>query len=151
MSRRLAVVSLPVVVIALASFAVVSALGRTTQQPLPPTFGDLNAVQGIELTNQAGEVLLRGTFSTKSDKPKGTEKIADLTSPAGTEAKGKAEIEIGRANGAVVKEEIEVTAERLPGGINCKLMVDGQEAATFTTTNKGKVSLKLSRQMPSAR
>jgi hypothetical protein len=47
----------------------------------------------------------------------------------------------------VTKDEIELTAEGLPASTALKLMVDSQQASTFTTTSKGKVELKLSRKM----
>jgi hypothetical protein len=62
-------------------------------------------------------------------------------------ARGKAEIEIARNQGIVTKDEIEFTAERLTPSSPFKLLVDGAEAAAFSTNNKGKVDLKLSRRM----
>jgi hypothetical protein len=150
MSRRAAVWSI-LLTIAVSIPALVSAGGQKIQQALSPSFGDLNALQSIEITDATGQVLLRGTFATAFEKPRQTERTAELTSPAGTTAKGKAEIDIARKDGVITKEEIEVSAQRLPASTNCKLMVDGQEALTFTTSTKGKADLKLSRQMTPTR
>lgn len=88
--------------------------------------------------HESGAVLLRGTFATSSAKAGGVARKAELKSPEGSAARGKAEIEIERKKGVVTEDEIEVTAERLSPSANCKLMVDGQEAMSFTTTSKGK-------------
>jgi hypothetical protein len=46
----------------------------------------------------------------------------------------------------VTKDEIELTADGLPPMASCRLFVDGVQVSEFTTTNKGRVDLKLSRR-----
>jgi hypothetical protein len=151
MSRRFVITTTFLAIIAISAFTVVNAGAQRIQQGLSPSFGDLNIVQNVEIVDPSGQVLLKGTFSTTSDTRDEAERTAELASPAGAAAKGKAEIEIERDNGAVTKDEIELTAERLPASTNCKLVVDGKEAASFTTNSKGKVDLKLSRKMSGTR
>jgi hypothetical protein len=151
MSRYILFTTTLLAIVAMSAFAIVSAGAQRIQLGLSPSFGDLNTVQSVAITDPSGQVLLQGTFSTTSDTPKEAERTAELASPAGGAATGKAEIEIARNNGSATKDEIELTAERLPAATNCKLVVDGKEAANFTTNSKGKVDLKLSRKLPATR
>ena len=123
--------------------------GRTViaQDPrvLPPTIGDLNAVQLVEIVDMQGQVLLHGTMKTSTNTPKEIERKAELVSPTGQKAKGEIEIEIERKDSSV-KNEVEVELEQMPISTQCELRLDGRAAATFLTTKKGKAKFELERK-----
>jgi len=126
--------------------ALVLAIAQQPSNTLPASIGDLNSAQLIEVRDQNGSVLLNGTLKTSSNKPKETERTTELSSPTGQKAKGKVEIEIERKDGAATEDELEISVERLPAMTNCQLLVDGQLAASFTTSKSGKAKLKLERK-----
>lgn len=98
---------------------------------------NLTEAKLVEIKDDAGQVVLIGTFSNSA---------APLSSKdAGTRAKGLAEIEIEKS-GAATKQEIEVAVENLPALATFKLIVDGNEVATFTTSKAGKRALKYTRK-----
>ena len=98
------------------------------------------------MRDQAGQVLLNGTFKTSKNKADETERKADLTSPTGQEkAEGEAEVEIERKNGVATKDELELEVEHLPAMTTCEVFIDGIRAGTFVTTKSGKGKLKLDR------
>jgi hypothetical protein len=121
-------------------------LGRIRlEQPLPPEFGDLAGAKQIELVDASGQVLLQGTFNTPSGTADTLERTAELMRPDGKAAAGAAVIDIDRKDG-VSEEEIVVRAEDLPYPASCKVMVDGREIAMFSTTQDGKIDLRLWRR-----
>ena len=65
--------------------------------------------------------------------------------PDGKEAAGTAAIDIDRKDG-VSEEEIVIRAEDLPYPASCKVTVDGREIAMFSTTQDGKIELRLWRR-----
>lgn len=113
---------------------------------LPASVGDLNAAQLIEIKDANGQVLLHGTLKTSKNEPKETERKADLESPTGQKAKGKAAVEIERKDGAIAKEEVELEFERLPAMTECQLFLDGRHVSSFTTNKAGKAAVKLERK-----
>ena len=113
---------------------------------LPASVGDLNAAQLVEIKDMNGQVLLHGTLKTSKNDPKVTERKAELESPTGQKASGKAEIEIERKNGVVAKEEVELEVEKLPAMTECQLFIDGRHVSSLTTTKAGKAQLKLERK-----
>ena len=113
---------------------------------LPASVGDLNAAQLVEIKDMNGQVLLHGTLKTSKNDPKETERKAELESPTGQKAKGKAEIEIERKDGVIAKEEVELEVEKLPAMTECQLFIDGKHVSSLTTTKAGKAELKLERK-----
>ena len=113
---------------------------------LPASVGDLNAAQLVEIKDLNGQVLLHGTLKTSKNDPKETERKAELESPTGQKAKGKAEIEIERKDGVIAKEEVELEVEKLPAMTECQLFIDGKHVSSLTTTKAGKAELKLERK-----
>jgi glutamine amidotransferase-like uncharacterized protein len=98
---------------------------------------NLTEAKVVEIKNDAGAVVLSGTFANYA---------APLSSKdSATKAKGLAEIEIEKS-GAATKQEIEVEVENLPALATFKLIVDGNEVATFTTSKSGKRALKYTRK-----
>ena len=116
------------------------------EQPLTPTFADLATIQTIEVVSDSG-VLMKGTFA---DAPAGgggkIERTATLSNPSGTGPSGKAAIEIERANG-LTEEELEIKLDNLPFPASCRVMADGKELTSFSTMEKGKLNLHLSRRV----
>jgi hypothetical protein len=98
---------------------------------------NLRVAKVVEIRDDAGRVVLSGTFSRNT---------AVLSSKdAGATAHGMAEIEIEN-EGAAIKQEIEVKVKKLPAHATFKLIVDGNEIAAFTTSKSGKRALKYSRK-----
>lgn len=142
MFRRASIVLLAVVLSAAAS----ACLGRIRlEQPLPPEFGDLASVKQIEIVDSSGQVLLKGTFDTPSSNSANLERTAELTRPDGKAPTAEAEIDIDRKDG-VSEEELVIRAEDLPYPASCKVMVDGREIAMFSTTQDGKIDLRIWRR-----
>ena len=121
-------------------------LAQRPGDTLPASVGDLNAAQLIEVKDLNGQVLLHGTLKTSKNEPKETERKAELESPTGQKAKGKAEVEIERKDGAIAKEEVDLEVEKLPAMTECQLFIDGRHVSSFTTTKAGKGELKLERK-----
>lgn len=137
--RRVGIVLAAVVMMAVSC-------AKKVEQPLPQTIADLNAVKSVEILDGTGQILLRGDFATKSESANSVERKAVLTGVGTSNARASADIDIERSNGAVKKDEMQLQAEGLPAKATLKLVVDGQEAMTFTTSDNGKVDLKLSRK-----
>jgi hypothetical protein len=137
-----------IVLLALAlSVAATACLGRIRlEQPLAPEFGDLANVKQIEVVDASGQVLLQGTFNAPSGGNASIERTADLTRPESKAAAGRAEIDVDRKDG-VSEEAIVVRAEDLPYPASCKVMVDGREVAMFSTTQDGKIDLRMWRRV----
>jgi len=95
--------------------------------------GPVSTAQMVEVRNSTGDIVLSGTFADR----KATLASSD---PSGT-AKGKAEYEVEKGG-----QEIEASVEGLPPSSSFRLMVDGKEVTTFTTTDGGKQSLKFVRK-----
>jgi hypothetical protein len=143
--------TIAVVAVALALSAGTAGLAAQ-KASLPATVGDLNTAQLIEVRDSTGQVLLNGTLKTSSNKPKETERKADLESPTGQKGEGELEVEIERKDGVVVtKDEVELEVEHLPAMTSCALFIDGQHIAAFTTSKSGKAKVKLERKPASGK
>ena len=128
----------PLLVLAAVAAAQVRNNSGRIKETLPAGINLNNAVL-VEIRDNAGAVVLSGSFS---------EFKAILTSKeSGSKSKGIAEIEIEK-EGASLEQEIEVEVENLPALTNFKLVVDGNEVATFSTSKAGKRALKYSRKDP---
>ena len=132
------------------AIAVSAGAGRLVAQgkgTLPSTIGDLNAAQLVEVRDQAGQVLVNGTLKTTKNKPRETERKAELASPTGQQkAEGEAEVEIERKDNIVKKDELELEVEHLPAMTTCEVFIDGIRAGSFVTSKSGKGKLKLDRE-----
>ena len=114
------------------------------QQSLSPSFGDLAALKTIELTGEAGEVLLRGTFTETKGSNGKILRVAEMGTLPGPN--GTTSIEIDRTAG-ISEEEITIRLRELPYPVLCRLMADGKELAMFSTSEHGKVDLVLARRL----
>jgi hypothetical protein len=135
----------------LAGSTLTAAGGQRVQETLPATIGDLGAAQLIEVRDNAGQVLLHGTWTTSKNTPKEMERKAELASPTGQASKGNAAIEIERKDGVATKDEIEIEIEKVPAMTSCSVFIDGQAVAAVTTSKKGKAEVKLSRKIAATR
>ena len=112
---------------------------------IPASVGDLATAQLIEIRDQAGAVLLHGTFKTSDNSLKETERKVELVSPTGQKTKGRAAIEVKRKDGRV-EDEIVLSLERMPVMTNCEVFVDGRLAGTFLTSKSGSGEVTLKRK-----
>ena len=111
------------------------------EKPLPPSVTDLQQAQVIEIKNDAGATVLRGTFMTKEDKPKEVERETKL---AGISGAGSAEIEVKKENGQIKDQELELELSRLLYDGAYKIYVDSKEVFAFSADGHGKANVKLS-------
>ena len=116
------------------------------EQTLSPAFGDLKTVKLVELVDDGGQVLMRGTFSTPAADGSKIERTAQLTRPTNNQPAGEVEIEVDRSTN-VSEEEVIVKARDLPYPANLKVKVDGLEIAAFSTTQDGKINLRVWRRV----
>lgn len=144
MYRRGSVILLAVGLL-IGSFACIGTV--RLQQTMSPTFGDLTSVKTVELVDSTGQVLMRGTFSAPpSTNGSKVERTAELARATGTGPAGEAEIEIERSNG-ISEEEFLIKAEDLPYPASCRVLVDGNEIAAFSTSQDGKINLRVWRRV----
>ena len=115
-------------------------------QTMSPAFGDLTAVKLVELVDDKGGVLMRGTFEAATANGDKVERVAGLTRPANNIPTGEAEIELDRSSGTS-EEEFNLKAEDLPYPATLRVMVDGLEIAQFSTSHDGKIDLRVWRRM----
>jgi hypothetical protein len=106
--------------------------GGREKQSMPLSI-DLKDAKKVEIRDAAGEFVMSGKFEPTA---------ANLTG-AGS-ARGSASIQI-EGSGESSKQTLEASVEGLPGTSSFKLVVDGNEIATFSTDRTGKRVLKLTR------
>ena|SRR5687767_13022523 len=114
--------------------------GQEIKEPLPASV-DLQTVQLIEVRNDAGVTVLRGTFVPKDNEKNDVERKVKLSGVSGT---GSAEIEFSRKDGQLKDQELEVELERLLYGAAYKIFLENKEVFAFSADDKGKARLKLS-------
>ena len=142
---RRGTVTLLAVGLLIGSFACIGTV--RLHQTMSPTFGDLTAAKAVELVDSSGQVLMRGTFSAPpASNGSKIERTAELTRATGNGPAGEAEIEIERSNG-ISEEEFLIKAEDLPYPASCRVMVDGNEIAAFSTSRDGKINLRVWRRV----
>ncbi len=149
MNYRLKMI-LPVVGMFLLGCAVVAAVRGESgelKQPLPQSLDDLTSVKQIEIRDAGGQAVLSGSFTMTTKPNRDVEGEATLA-PAGadSDAAGRAEIEVSTKRGGRVEKELEVEVRNLAPGASFGLFVDGQQAATFTTSPRGAAELELSNE-----
>jgi len=111
------------------------------EKPLPSSLSNLQQAQLIEIKNDSGVTIMKGTFATKEDKADEMKRETKLSGVAGI---GSAEIEISKKKGQVKDQELELELERLLYGAPYKIFVDSKEVFAFSADHHGKASLKLS-------
>jgi len=117
------------------------AQAQRIEKPLPQSLNDLQQAQVIEIKNDAGATVLKGTFMTKQDKASEVERETKL---AGISGAGSAEIEVKKKDGQVKDQELALELGRLMYGGAYKIFVDSKEVFAFSADDKGKASLRLS-------
>jgi hypothetical protein len=116
-------------------------------QTMSPAVGDLKAIKLVELVDAKGDVLMRGTFeAAPAANGEKIERVAALTRPANNTPVGEAEIELDRSNGST-EEEFNLKAEDLPYPASLRVMVDGLEIAQFSTSQDGRIDLRVWRRV----
>ena len=132
----------------LTTFAAVAVLAASQdlradriEQPLPAAISDLQQAQLIEIKNEPGATVMKGTLESKQDKGDKIKKEAKLAGVAGA---GKAEVEIKKEKGQVKDQEIELELGRLRYGAPYKIFIDNKEVLAFNADSHGKADLKLS-------
>lgn len=117
------------------------------KQPLPPSLTDLAAVKVIEISDANGQTILKGNFIESGNDLDEVERTAALVSEGGSaNARGEASIEISKKKNGFTEKELEVETHNLAARSVFKVIVDGQEVASFTTDAAGKAELELSNE-----
>ena len=111
------------------------------EKPLPTSVSDLQQAQTIEIKNDAGATVLRGTLETKKDKSDEVKKEAKLS---GVSGEGSSEMKVSKKDGQVKDQELELELKRLLYGGTYKIFVDNKEVLMFNADSHGRASLKLS-------
>lgn len=109
---------------------------------IPAGIGDLATAVEAQVRGQDGQVVLAGQFGEATTEDGETERNARLTSTAGANASGQAEIEIV-TRGTRVERELELDADGLAANTTYSFLIDQQQAATFTTDGKGGAEVEL--------
>jgi hypothetical protein len=137
--RRETKKGLMAVVVVLAGVGAAAQVARTEDVAgaLPESMRDLTGAREVEIRDDAGQVVLRGTFAGPIAADGETK--AALTGAAGT---GEAEIEIESKSGAR-RTELEVDVEGLAANKAFAIHVDGQRAGALTTDAKGAGEIEL--------
>jgi hypothetical protein len=113
------------------------------KQPLPSSLTDLAAVKIIEISDANGQTVLKGNFIDLNE----VERTAALVGEGSSaNARGKASIEISKKKNGFTEKELEVETQNLAARSVFKIIVDGQEVASFTTDHTGKAELELSNE-----
>lgn len=115
------------------------------KQPLPSSLTDLAAVKVIEISDANGQTILKGNFVESGNDLNEVERTAMLAGN-GSNARGKASIEISKNKNGFTEKELEVETYNLAARSVFKVTVDGQEVASFTTDHAGKAELELSNE-----
>jgi hypothetical protein len=138
---------LPLLLIALTIAATGVAIihAQRLNQPLPPALNRLSEAKSVEIKDEAGKVVLSGSFATVSDTESEIERAATLAAADGAAgATGKAEIELVKNGDAFSKQELELALGGLAKAAKFKLFVDDAEVIAFTTNKSGKAAMKFS-------
>jgi hypothetical protein len=128
------------VVSAVSAAVAATRLGFTADQvgTLPDDMRNLDGAREVEIRDQAGQVVLKGTFP--DPRPADGEAKAALTG-TGT-GKGEAELEVEVSNGSQ-RTELEVDVEGLAPNATYSIHVDGKRAGQMATDGAGKGEIEL--------
>jgi hypothetical protein len=108
------------------------------KHPLPAGVGDLSNAAEVEVRDGAGQAVLRGRLGPNEEEGDDGEKKARLEPAAGGAGQGQAEVEVRRnADGALVRQEVEISVEKLAAGATFTIHVDGKQVGSVTTDAKG--------------
>ena len=134
-----------VLILGYAAINVLSNGSKEIKLPLPASLTRLADVKLVEVKDGGGRVVLSGSFGAPTTTKSGDiERQTGLVGTAvDTDATGKAEIEIS-ANNNVTDQEMEIEVKRLSPSTEFHLVIDGQQAATFTTDANGEAELEMS-------
>lgn len=134
-----------VLVMSYAAMNIVSGDADEVKRSLPPALSNLANVNTIEIKDGEGQTVLSGSFGAATDEPDEIERTAMLTrTSVDGDATGHAEIEISKER--VPEHKLEVTVKRLAAGAAYKIVIDGQEIASFTVSAAGEAELEFSNQ-----
>ena len=129
-----------------AAFAVIRGASKVQdiKQPLPSSVGDLAAAKLVEIKDAAGHIVLSGAFVARREQDGDVEGKALLTGTGNNAAaKGEAEFEVSTNKTGGTERELEVSVRQLAPGASFSLFVDGQQAATFSTNQRGAAELEM--------
>lgn len=116
------------------------------KHPLPASVSRLDDVKLIEVKDTNGQTVLSGNFSapvTDGDEVK--RKAVLGGTGVDPDAAGRAEIEI-ETKDDVTEQELELKVNKLAPGSTFKVLLDGQEAASFATNHRGEAELEVSNE-----
>jgi len=139
--------ALPILGMALVfGFAAINVANTRVEEvkhPLPASITRLDEVKLVEVRDSGDQVVLSGNFSGPVADGNEMERKAVLTGTgADPDARGKAEIETGTKNN-VTEQELELDVKKLAPGSTFKLLLDGQEVASFATNHEGDAEVEV--------
>jgi hypothetical protein len=116
------------------------------KQPLPASLDNLATTRLVEIRDAGGQVVLSGSFTITTKDNGDIDGEATLTATAvGSNAEGKAEIEVSTEKGTEEKE-LEVEVYKLTPRASFNLFVDGQQITAFSTNQRGDAELEITNQ-----
>jgi hypothetical protein len=147
MSYRVKMI-LPIVIMFLtlgyAATAIIRSDSQEIKQTLPPFLDNLAAVKLVEIRDVDGRVILGGNFASKEEKNGEVEGAASLVaSSVDPDAAGEAEIEISNRKNSSGEKELEIEVRNLSANTSYTLFIDGQQAASFKTNQRGAAKLEM--------
>ena len=140
MNERRQLVSMAVLVLAVAATGIATLLRAQTPPAAPQEAVDFTAAVVAEVRNAQGQVVLTGKFAVVEEDDDDIERKATLA-PTGVDpdASGQAEVEVDRT-GNPRRQEVEFSVKNLQPGAVFTFVIDGKVFATVTADTKGQAA-----------
>jgi hypothetical protein len=120
---------------------------RGSSRPLPPNFTPVTNIKLVEIKDNAGQTILRGSFISTSVGCNREEFESDgllITTGTDPNAKGSFEMEIEKESSIIKKQELKIEVENLAPSAIFKIFLNSSETASFTTKPDGKATVLFS-------
>jgi hypothetical protein len=138
-TKRAIVSMIGLVALGVAGGVAAGQVADNAELPFPAAIANPAAVERAEIRTASGDVVLSGSFVTAPDAGTDVERVAQLTGAA--PATGIVEVETSTTNG-VTAHELEMSVDDLAASTQYRLVVDGNEIASFTTDADGDAGLE---------
>jgi hypothetical protein len=119
--------------------------GVRLEGTLPKVVEGITAVNAIEIADESGAVLLRGSFSAPTVAGSATSRVAKL-SGSGTPAGGSATLVTVSLEADGVEETLRIEIQGLAYPSLYRLRIDQKDVSVFTATLSDQISLYLTRR-----